>query len=199
MKNKDLETKKIILKNNLDKDYSKAHYKHFKGDSTDLIDFIDCYGEDFSRVCRNLNQCTYRRWSKCKAKIGEIVGDGNAYFLTLTFNDKTLSKTSKKTRRQYVFRSLKNNFPFYVANIDYGTKNGREHYHAIVWAFENPNRYFKEVWGKYGFCDIKHIGDTDTDAERVSKYVTKLARHALKETTKNGEVTDRVIYSRNKK
>ena len=199
LKNKDLETKKIILKNNLDKEYGKAHYKHFIGDSTDLIDFIDCYGDDFTRVCSNLNKSVYRRWSKCKAKMEEIICNGNAYFLTLTFNDKALEGTSKATRRRYVARVLKSNFPFYVANIDYGGKNGREHYHAIVWSFNDPRGDFKPCWAKYGFSDVRRIGDDETDRTRVAKYITKLSRHALKETTKNGESTDRLIYSRNVK
>lgn len=62
-----------------------------------------------------------------------MVGSGNAKFLTLTFNDSFFDRgTSEDTRRKYIRRFLKEQCQEYVANVDYGDKNGREHFHAIV-------------------------------------------------------------------
>ena len=125
-----------------------------------------------------------------------MVLDGNAWFLTLTFNDKTLERTSKDTRRQYVRRNLQKHFEIYVANIDYGSKNEREHYHALIYCQHDPTSEIKAFWDKYGFSKIEQVRTTEDDVKRTIKYVVKLTRHALKETTSKGQSTDRVIYSK---
>ena len=111
------------------------------------------------------------------------------YFATLTFNDKPLEKTERK-RREYVKNYL-NQFDGYIANIDYGGKNGREHYHAIIIANEKtetekiPNtKKFVTIkntkeW-QYGFSSIEKINTEEKDFKKVSNYIAKLTNHALK-------------------
>ena len=74
----------------------------------------------------------FARSTRLKKRIEFMMNLGECTFLTLTFTDDVLNKTSQDTRRQHVFRYLKSQSSFYVANIDFGSKHGREHYHAII-------------------------------------------------------------------
>ena len=152
--------------------------------------FMKRYGYTTLKVATNLNHASYKRVARLKERIREAVESGSAYFITITFNNETLSKTNEKTRRVYVSRWLKSLTPFYVANIDYGSKNEREHYHAIITSDTRPPK----SWS-YGFIDIKKVATSETDTKRVSKYISKLTNHAIKNTTKS----KRIIYSRKSK
>lgn len=133
-------------------------------------------------------------------------------FITLTFSDKTLQNSTPETRRRYVTRYLKSQSKYYVANKDFGEKNGREHYHAVV-----LGRVDLSGWQKYGHILAEAVGNRkeltrknvpkrykELDAQtqracmirdtekKLSKYVSKLTNHAIKKTTKRSAV----IYSK---
>jgi hypothetical protein len=110
-------------------------------------------------------------------------------FLTLTFTDEVLNSTTEETRRRYVARFLKSISENYVGNIDYGSKNDREHYHAIV----EGQDLDLSGWN-YGFTLSLNVGYDNiiTDSARLSKYINKLSNHATKRTTKG----KKIIYSR---
>jgi hypothetical protein len=176
MVSKDIETKRLIFDNDLDKDYTKAHKALFNGDYSLMDDFWCCFGDDITRVCRNINKSRYDKAKRCKDRVEDSVTCGNAYFITLTFTDEILSKTNEKTRRRYVSRAFKAIGYRYVANIDYGDKTHREHYHGIIEplpfclaSWTNGKREYKDVpdfreWcNKYGFVTIEKIGASDTD------------------------------------
>lgn len=137
--------------------------------------------------CRKINQATWKRDQRILKRIYDMLEFGVCNFLTLTFSDETLSKTSRETRRRYVVRYLKSVSDNYVANIDYGGENGREHYHALV-----NGRIQYGDWHKYGAIKGELIKNHTTDYKRVARYVSKLTNHAIKNTTKG----NRVIYSR---
>lgn len=150
-------------------------------------DFLDYCKEVPSMDCAiRLNESKKRKSSKVREKIEELVLSGNAIFITLTFNNDTLSNTSVETRRRYVARYLKANSTKYVANIDYGSKKGREHYHAVV----DSDISFTS-WYKYGAINVERVRTQETDLVRVSRYVAKLSNHALKVAN-----APRLIYSR---
>ena len=130
-----------------------------------------------------INNAYYHRTTRLKQRISKIVTK-RSYFLTITWTDYYLSSTSpgylkEGTRREYITRFLKKISTDYVANIDFGEKNNREHYHAVVQA-ENIN--FLD-W-QYGNLDFKLITYTDNDCVELARYVSKLTNHAIKETTK---------------
>ena len=201
------ELKQIILKNKLhreagelslkayrlyQKEVNGLYYPSLKNYSFEKLTnekeaFIKQYGSTTLKVANNLNHASYKRVARLKERIREAVESGSAYFLTITFNNETLSKTNEKTRRLYITRWLKSLTPFYVANIDYGEKNGREHYHAVITSDTRPPK----SWN-YGFIDILKVNTTETDTKRISKYISKLTNHAIKHTTKG----KRIIYSR---
>lgn len=135
-----------------------------------------------------INQASYKKRNRLQKTITEWLTNYDCIFLTLTFTDKTLAKTSTETRRRYVTRALKKMSDKYVANIDYGSENEREHYHAIV-VCDNVDR---KTWSRYGAINFERIRAT-SDSVKLAKYIVKLTNHAIKETVRQ----NRVIYSKN--
>lgn len=129
---------------------------------------------------------------RVRTKILSIMIIGACSFLTLTFTDEVLANTTEETRRRYVSRFLKSKCTDYVANIDYGKINGREHYHAVV----NGINIDMSDWDKYGYSHCVSVGrkDDQTTASKISKYLYKLSNHATKDTTQ----CKKIIYSRDK-
>lgn len=199
----------FIFKHGLQPVYKTAWHRNYKGDPTLKEEFLDCFGEDVYHVC-GLNQVSRSRKAKrCRIKVGRQILNGKAYFLTLTFKNEVLARTTEETRRQYVRKALKGISDTYVANIDYGKNTEREHYHAIVEplpghlaTWKNGKRFYQDMpdlrsWIKdYGFVTIEKIGSTEDDMKKVAKYTAKLSAHALKESTLKGTKTPRLIYSR---
>lgn len=176
----------------LDKEVAKASRQNFvDGDRSALDELEAIYGVERVKVARSLNHAKYKRKQRVSDRIGGYVTLGNCLFLTLTFTDAVLASTSEKTRRKYVTRWLKSQSPAYVANIDYGKENEREHYHAIAFS---PHVDYKG-WHKYGAIKGEEVKTESKDVTRVSKYVAKLSNHAMKV---NDGVAPRLIYSRDK-
>ena len=136
-------------------------------------------------ACETIYNSFRKRQSRLKKRIENMITNNNCLFLTLTFTDCVLSSTSFETRKKYVIRFLNALNCAYVGNVDYGSKNGREHYHCVV-AIDNLSCY---DW-HYGAINFKRIINRNSLA--LAKYVAKLTNHALKETTNNS----RIIYSR---
>lgn len=144
---------------------------------------------DFVEAEKIENARKNRAW-RMKERIADIVTEyDNATFCTLTFTDEYLASTSSKTRRVYVTRYLKEQsagLP-YVANIDFGGKNGREHYHAVCAFRLDPKQW------ECGALNVKKIRDSSKPL-KLARYISKLTNHAIKETAKRNAA----IYSRSK-
>ena len=140
--------------------------------------------------CLKINKSSYERTNRLKKRIYDMLVSGNCLFLTLTFNDNTLNETSADTRRQYVRKYLKQFNCKYVANIDFGKENHREHYHAVICA----DKIDLSSWRIHGNINVERVRNRniDRDNTRLSKYICKLSNHAIKETTKRSSL----IYSR---
>ena len=141
------ELKQIILENNLHREVGQLSLKGYRlyqkevnglyypslincsyqELENEFTNFVNLYGYTTLKVANNLNRASYYRTARLKERIREAVESGSAWFITITFSPETLAKTNEKTRRVYVSRWLKSLTPFYVANIDYGKKKGREH------------------------------------------------------------------------
>lgn len=157
--------------------------------------------------CYKIVSADVQRKKRLRQRVERIMEKGSTYFLTLTFNDETLSNTDVKTRRTYVARFLKSVSDDYVGNVDFGKLNGREHYHAVIHSdklddiqYQFTNRFgwicsdceqFAD-WSKLGFYSIKSCGKDEKDKQKLAWYVSKLTNHAVKETTKRNAL----IYSR---
>ena len=157
---------------------------HERNSLVELIAFsYDTIEADILRQYDNYRKKNQR----ARQKIESIIQSGNALFLTLTFTNDVLASTISKTRKTYVSRFLKQNCIEYIANIDFGSKNGREHYHAVV-SVENKLDYSKWKFGALNGLKIRF----NSKAIAMAKYINKLSNHATKSTTKNS----RLIYSR---
>lgn len=177
-------------------EYNKASYRSFKDfDRSALDDLEDRVGLEIVEECRKVSHNTHARRKRCKVKIGDIVFDGKAYFLTLTFSDDSLADSTEKRRRIWVSRLLKRYCVKYVANIDYGEQNGREHYHAIADIDPSNVDKLKKSWKCHGFLDIRKVGDSQADLDKTTKYVDKLTSHAFKDSTHRR----RLIISRDRR
>lgn len=163
---------------------SKEIYKN--NDIEELSQWlIDSYRYEYLDCSKRLLESKYRKYARAREHINDLVLSGSAIFITLTFTDEVLSKTSANTRRKYVARFLKEQSPFYVANIDYSPSKQREHYHAVV-----CNRVDMSAW-RYGYVWVEQVRAHDFSVKRVAKYVAKLTSHAFKVNA------SRLIYSRN--
>lgn len=140
--------------------------------------------------CHKINHAFNSRTKRLQDRVRTMLLSGNCLFLTLTFNDDTLLTTNEKQRRVAVSRYLKSFNAQYVANIDFGKLNKREHYHAII----NTDKVDYSLWRKYGNINGEKIRNKniENDIKKLSKYVAKLSNHAIKETTKRSCL----IYSR---
>ena len=130
-----------------------------------------------------------QRNKRLYVRVKRMLESGKALFITLTFNDLTLESTNQDTRKQYVRKYLKEYCTEYVANIDFGAKKQREHYHAVV--VPKLDKLDPTPWHNYGANNIKRVYRVE-DYQKVAKYVNKLTNHALKD---NG-FYKRLIFSR---
>lgn len=134
-----------------------------------------------------------KRKYRLKKAIKEIINNhiNESYFLTLTFNEELLSKTTKEKRLLIIKNYLNNQTDKYILNCDYGNKNKREHYHAIVIA-KDKFINFTLYNSKYG-----HIVSRPLNLNRLQtkkSQIEILLNHALKETSEA-----KIYYSRKKR
>lgn len=102
-------------------------------------------------------------------------------FVTFTFNDETLSKNSEESLKVYTRRFLKENCLDYLCNVDFGKKNKRIHFHAVVVCKDVLP--FEKWFPKYGVMKAEYVRFKENDEKRMSKYINKLSLHAIKTTT----------------
>lgn len=102
----------------------------------------------------------------------------NLHFVTFTFNEDVMTSTNDDTRHRYVARFLNEHTRDYYANVDYGSKTQRQHYHAVVALKDYPMPPFP-----YGYYDIEVVREdkrNNGDLKAISTYINKLANHAGK-------------------
>lgn len=105
------------------------------------------------------------------------------YFATFTF-DQYYITLPYLTLRTYVSKFLKANFSEYICNVDYGSLNGRLHFHAVVRCRGDPPEF------PYGFKFYELLRNSDENIGMCSNYLNKLTNHSTKEK-------GRVLYSKN--
>lgn len=177
------------------KEHEGVIYKHALNYPLNSIDLIDyCINKGLLKElneCRKINDAYYHRQKRLRDRVETMLLNGACLFLTLTFNNETLETTTPEQRRKRVQRFLKEYNCLYVANIDFGKENGREHYHALI----NTDKVNGKEWRKNnGDIDFKRVRNKDinNDKTKLAKYIAKLSNHAIKETTKRSVL----IYSR---
>lgn len=158
-------------------------------------EFLLQYDRESFDLCLKLYNSSRQKVGRLKRKITYWLGIAPCYFLTITFEDSAFDNSTLKSRRSYVTRFLKSADCLYCANIDYGDKNGREHYHAVICyksqiqgkplysdgKFFLLDTFLHDLW-KYGFLSVQPLDFAESTPKKVSKYIAKLSNHALKET-----------------
>lgn len=160
---------------------NKDNYNHDLFDTETLILCFRIYESNHKRKEYGLNEIM--KWFYCIKEVPTFK-NWKMIFGTLTFTDSTLNKTSKETRRRYVARYLKQYCYKYIANIDYGDKNEREHYHFVALVQEDIP---KNTW-KYGMQNLKNVGTDIKDLKKIRSYLLKLNNHSYKYSTRNERV-----------
>lgn len=148
--------------------------------------------EDEAIECERMRRNKNKQVQKIEEHIRYLFSLKNValFFATFTFSDETLDTTSAKTRHRKVIQCLGANCIDYIVNIDYGTQNEREHYHALiavdlrsVEVYLDDKGHFK-ITGldayKYGFYSLERIKTAEIDEKRLSRYITKLTFHSIK-------------------
>lgn len=192
MKNKQL--KQMLVDSGVYEGFCYQMWQYHKqGDFADYPEKYHLSDEEYNACCqlRNAkNQC----WTRLYDHIGYLnTTYEKVYFITLTFNDSAM-KLTRDTRRQLIHRMLNKYCDDYVANIDYGKQNEREHYHAVIvpkmecdiQLKRSGNRlhYCSDLldhkYLKYGFYYIELVNCRVDDVKAVSRYIAKLCNHSIK-------------------
>lgn len=203
------ETAHVYLMENGCLVYSKIDYDT----SQDMRCFFSTTRPEDLTEAEKIIKAEYNRVTRLRSRIRLFLDCKEpTNFITLTFSDKILQNSTPKDRRRYVQRYLKSQSNYFIANVDYGEKKGREHYHAVI-----LGKIDLEPWRKYGHILSEKVGNrkeltrknvpkryrhldektqkslmlADTE-KKISKYVAKLTNHAIKETTKRSVM----IYSK---
>lgn len=163
------------------------------------FDLLNEYDYKDIKEARNINKATFQRSKRLIDRVAYMLEKGHCIFCTFNFSDEVLNNTSPDTRRQYVRRHLKALKCSYIANIDFGSDKeyidrkgnirkgtSREHYHALIQIDKMPMNW------NYGYEFLEHVRIKDSTDIKLSKYISKLSNHAIKETTKRSCI----IYSR---
>ena len=146
--------------------------------------------EPFVCELQRISNADYERNKRLHHRITEILAVGeNPCFVTFTFNDEAFARLNPDSRRQAVRRYLNAHCSISVANIDFGEKNGREHYHAGCDCHPTSTGD-SELHN--GFISVQQIRLKDATPVRLSKYISKLTNHGIKATTRRQVL----IYSR---
>lgn len=153
---------------------------------------IDAYMQEYAEAewkeASKINHAYRNRVKRLRKRIEKMIAKGNCIFVTLTFTDSILQSTSPDTRKKYVKNYLASQSSTYVANIDFGKENHREHYHALVQADKIKSSLWQNKCGAINFKKVL----SSSNPIKLAKYISKLTNHAIKETTQRNSI----IYSR---
>ena len=174
-------------KNQIKIQYLVKHFRYLHKGDTEAIGKLErilwysypvVYCDEFSQgEAQRVIDARKRKKNRYNQRIKEMVASYDTlFFVTLTFTDDVLNNTSSATRHRYVQRWLNENCFDYLANEDFGSKNGRQHFHAVV-SFVSGI----PIW-EYGFSNAKKIvfNANDLKTSRLSGYLLKIANHGGK-------------------
>ena len=196
----DFELQKFVIDSGLYKRYAKArrisylqelgedlHGENLQGFERWLAENHNENWFHIVQVCERVSNTSYQRIKRLKERIKALTSQGECLFLTLTFNDDTLTSTSEKARRSLVHHYLKSFSSDFIANVDYGKENEREHYHAVILA----SKVDYTLWHSFGAIRGEKVHLRGNTEAKVARYIDKLSLHALKDTT----YRNRLLYS----
>lgn len=160
-------------------------------------DYLSKFDSNVITECEKILHADLQRKTRLRKKIQTMFDICSVViFVTLTFSDIALERSTPEYRRDLVSGWFKACCPEdiyipYIANIDFGKENGREHYHGLIGCRVPKSQL--EFWQcTYGSIKLETVRISVADKYRLSSYVSKMTNHAIKETTKRSHL----IYSR---
>ena len=144
-------------------------------------------GQDIQQAIRNLNKSYEKMNARLKKRLEKLLKNEFVYFITFTnapdcYNELDYNKYLRKIKKALASASG------WVLNSDYGSENGRLHFHAVA-SFNSQLDYntILEIY-KYGAVNFKRIYSKNEKALR--EYLIKTLNHATKQTA------SKIHYSR---
>lgn len=142
---------------------------------------------------KNIDKAKAIKQKRLYKRIFELLNQNNCLFITFTFSDKTLKKTSDITRLRYIKQYLNEQTTEYILNCDYGNENEREHYHAIAKPILKDSIYFNAYkLGQIKATRINQLKRFTKNNKTIEQITNDFLNHAIKESTKDSKI----IYSR---
>lgn len=145
-------------------------------------------GQQLQQAINNLNKSYYRRQSRLKKRLEQMLEQEHTYFITFTIAPKN-EGLKHNTYLRKIKEALKT-ASAWVLNSDYGSINNRLHFHCVA-TFKAQLDYtiLNNIY-KYGAIDIMTIYNKNEKA--IREYLNKTLNHALKQTA------GKIYYSRQK-
>ena len=146
-------------------------------------------GQQLQQAINNLNKSYYRRQSRLKKRLEQMLEQEHTYFITFTIAPKNYglkyNTYLRKIKEALITASD------WILNSDYGDTNGRLHFHCVA-SFKAQLDYtiLNNIY-KYGAIDIMTIYNKNEKA--IREYLNKTLNHALKQTA------GKIYYSRQKR
>lgn len=210
------EKKRELIENGTYREYIKARTEIYKRTKTDEDDYFtqqmrkseffalerqyaEKYGFGTLKCLQQIHEASRKRRQKAEVHVVWWLDnyDMSRYIIvlgTLTFSDEMLHQWSEKYRREKIQQTLKSACVDYIADIDFGERNGREHYHFIG-LFDRDTLYKVKGKGKgadkkfyksvvldewQAFYDIKEVIESEKDRRKCISYMSKVTNYALK-------------------
>lgn len=143
---------------------------------------------------KNISKAQAIKRDRLYKRIYSMLAQNNCLFITMTFNNETMKKTTEETRRRYIKRFLNEQASAYILNRDYGTENKREHYHALIVA-KYQNMIYLQAYklGQINILKVNQLKRYRKNNKSLEDIAKDLMIHSIKESTNN----NKIIYSRN--
>lgn len=135
-------------------------------------------GQDPQQAINNLSQSYYRRDSRLKKRLIQMLEQQHTYFITFTIAPKNYGLKYNTYLRK--IKEALGHASAWVVNSDYGNINDRLHFHCVA-TFNSRLDYntLNNIY-QYGTIDFKPIYSANEKALR--EYLIKTFNHAVKQT-----------------
>lgn len=136
-------------------------------------------GQDLQKAIINLNKSYEKMNARLKKRLERLLKDEFVYFITFTiapdyYNEQDYNKYLRKIEKAL------GSALGWVLNSDYGSENGRLHFHAVA-SFKGQLDYntINSIY-HYGAVNFKRI--YNKNEKSIREYLMKTFNHATKQT-----------------
>lgn len=135
-------------------------------------------GQDIQKAIYNLNKSYEKQNSRLKKRLEKMLKGEFVYFITFTIAPEHYGYEYETYLRK--IKEALINASSWILNSDYGSENGRLHFHAVV-VYDNQLDYtiINNIY-KYGAVNFQPIYNKNEKALR--EYLIKTLNHATKQT-----------------